>query len=96
MRHYVAAGLAPADMEDLVRSAFRDSPEGPLVPLGDVASAMRSLAAGGAQLGVATADNRDNTLVELERLGVIHLVGELRCGDDRGPVKPDPEVLWSI
>jgi len=88
---------APVDgLEDRLRAAFRSTPNGPLVPLGEVAATMESLAARGVRLGLATADSRDNALRELADLGIAHLIDEVRCGNDGGPVKPDPEVLWSI
>jgi len=68
---------------------------GPLAPLGAVAPTIETLAARHL-LGVATSDNRANTLDELNRLGVGHHVSALRCGDDGGPVKPDPEVLLGL
>ncbi len=68
---------------------------GPLAPLGAVASTVEALAAGHL-LGVATSDNRANTLDELDQLGIAEHITALRCGDDGGPVKPDPEVLWGL
>ena len=68
---------------------------GPLQPLGAVGPTIETLAAGN-RIGVATSDNRSNTIEELELLGVAHHVSGIRCGDDGGPVKPDPEVLWGL
>lgn len=68
---------------------------GPLTPLGNVAATIETLASDHL-LGVATADNRSNTVDELRSLGVAHHLSALRCGNDGGPVKPDPEVLLSL
>ncbi len=68
---------------------------GPLAPLGAVAQTVEALAAEYV-LGVATSDNRANTLSELDQLGIARHISALRCGNDGGPVKPDPEVLWGL
>ena len=68
---------------------------GRLAPLGAVASTVEALAVDHV-LGVATSDNRANARSELEQLGIAHHISALRCGDDGGPVKPDPEVLRSL
>ncbi len=69
---------------------------GPLEPLGDVARALRDLRADGLFLGIATSDDRANTLVELDQLGISELIDSIRCGDDACAVKPDPAVLTGI
>lgn len=92
----LAAGVAPDDLGERMRDAFRRAPDGPLVPLGDVTATMAALAADGCRLGIATADGRGNTMRELAVLEIDRYVDEVRCGDDDGAVKPDPEVLWSI
>lgn len=92
----LAGGAAADGLHDRLRAAFHSTPNGPLVPLGEVSATMEALAGQGVRLGVATADGRHNTVLELEQLGIAHLIDELRCGNDDGPVKPDPEVLWSI
>ncbi len=68
---------------------------GPLEPLGDVVGAVETLAAIHL-LGVATADNRDNTIDELTELGIVDHLSAFRCGNDGGAVKPDPDVLLSM
>ena len=68
---------------------------GPLAPLGEVKATIRALTADHL-LGVATSDNRDNTIDELAQLGVAEHLTTLRCGNDGGAVKPDPEVLWGL
>jgi phosphoglycolate phosphatase len=69
---------------------------GPLEPLGDVGGALRCLRAEGRFLGIATSDDRSNTLVELDSLGISALIDAVRCGDDARAVKPDPAVLTGI
>ncbi len=68
---------------------------GPLTPLGPVAPTIAALAAD-YRIGVATSDNRSNTIEELTLLGIAEHVSVLRCGNDGGPVKPDPEVLLGM
>jgi phosphoglycolate phosphatase len=92
----VAAGLESAASTAIVTAAGSTAGLGPLVPLGDVTSALRDLAAGGRRLGIATSDGRSNTIAELDRFGLTSLFATMRCGDDVGPVKPDPRVLSGI
>lgn len=86
-RHTVTSSIA---------AAMGSTPAGDLVPLGDVAGTMRQLADRGLALAIATSDDRANTLAELDELGIRDLLGAIRCGDDAGPVKPDPAVLWDV
>jgi phosphoglycolate phosphatase len=79
----------------LVTAASTAARFGELTPLGDVGSALRSLV-GGRRLGIATSDGRSNTIAELGQFGWLELFDTMRCGDDVGPVKPDPGVLWGI
>ncbi len=69
---------------------------GPLQPIGPVTAALESLANSGYLLGVATSDERANSVRELAELGIDQLIGWLRCGDDDGPVKPDGQVLVGL
>ncbi len=69
---------------------------GPVRPIGDVAASLAVLRGSGLRIGVATSDDRANTLTELTDIGMIDLVDSMRCADDGGPVKPDPAVLTSI
>jgi phosphoglycolate phosphatase len=80
----------------LVTAAAAAAQLGVLTPLGDVASALHGLAAGGRRLAIATSDGRPNTIAELEQFGWLGMFGTMRCGDDSGPVKPDPLVLSGI
>jgi phosphoglycolate phosphatase-like HAD superfamily hydrolase len=67
-----------------------------ITPRGDVLSPLRTLQQHGCRLVVATTDNRDSTDLMLRHLGIQDYFNQVICGDDRGPVKPDPEVLLSI
>lgn len=92
----VARGRDPVAALAVVRAATGAARLGALVPLGDVGSGLRGLMAAGRRLGIATSDGRANTITELEQSGLAGLFETLRCGDDVGPVKPDPRVLSSI
>jgi len=69
---------------------------GPLTPIGDLRSAPEKLSSAGFLLAIATSDDRENTVAELEELGIASLFCGLRCGDDDGPVKPDGAVLLGL
>jgi phosphoglycolate phosphatase len=92
----VARGGEPAAARSLVERAYGRARHGPIVPLGDVVAAFEAFSARGVSIGVATSDDRTTTIGELEVLGVTAHVSALRCGDDAGPAKPDPDVLLSI
>jgi phosphoglycolate phosphatase len=92
----VSQGRDPASSQAVVAAAAGLARLGALIPLGDVDAGLRGLAAGGRRLGIATSDGRTNTIAELEQSGLAGLFETLRCGDDIGPVKPDPGVLSGI
>ena len=94
----VERGHESSDAEKRVVKVAADavSAFGPVQPLGDVAASLLALRASGLRVGVATSDDRANTVSELTDLGVVDLVDTMRCADDGGPVKPDPAVLSSI
>lgn len=69
---------------------------GPIEPIGDLVGSLSALRAAGLSIGVATSDDRANTVAELTELGIVDLVDTLRCADDGGPTKPDPQVLSGI
>jgi phosphoglycolate phosphatase len=92
----VRRGHGAASAAASVSAAYRAASAGPLLPLGDVAGTFRELAARGYALAVATNDDRANTIAELRELEVLQLMGGIRCGDDPGPNKPDPEVLLGL
>lgn len=91
-------GHDAAAANDIVRAIVSDigSALGPTAPIGDLAASLTALCDAGLRVGVATSDDRANTVAELTELGIIDLVDTLRCADDGGPVKPDPAVLTSI
>ncbi|MCP3936703.1 MAG: HAD family hydrolase [Actinomycetia bacterium] len=86
-------GLTVDESRSVVVGAYRQATFGQVKPLGDVTAAFDTLDAVGLKLGIATADDRHNTNFELDSLGVRDLVDSMMCGDDPGPVKPDPGVL---
>ncbi len=61
-----------------------------------MAAALAQLRRRGIRLGIATSDDRGNTVHELAELGIAPLIEAIRCGDDPGPIKPDPEVLHML
>ncbi len=93
--HLVERGWDPTQAVASIGVGIESATFGPLTPLGDIAGAISALA-GRYRLAVATSDNRGNTIDELGQLGVAQHLTTLRCGDDNGPAKPDPEVLWSL
>ncbi|MEO6653719.1 MAG: HAD family hydrolase [Ilumatobacteraceae bacterium] len=92
----VDRGVSATDADAIVTAAESSARPGALTPLGGVAATIGRLAADGRLIGIATSDGRTNTVVELGTLGVLDLVDALRCGDDEGPVKPDPAVLLGL
>ncbi len=92
----VERGVDRSTAGAIARAAESTAGPGPLTPLGDVAGVIGHLARGGRRVGIATSDGRKNTVDELGQLGVFDLIDALRCGDDPGPVKPDPAVLCGM
>ncbi len=90
-----AAGYSGAGIDAEIASAYLSAPMGTLAPLGDPARVLTQLRDAGRRVGVATADDRERTLDDLDRLGVAHLVELLNCGDDRFS-KPHPRVLLDM
>jgi phosphoglycolate phosphatase-like HAD superfamily hydrolase len=67
------------------------------VPLVDVLALFTAIRAKGAQIAVATADDRAPTLATLVHLGVAHLVGAVACADDVGMApKPAPDKIFAV
>ena len=83
-RAAVARAWEPPDPVALAR---------PVVELRPVFAALR---AGGRRIAVATSDDRGPTEATLAGLGVADLVDALACADDGIPVKPAPEMVWSV
>lgn len=90
------AGLAPAEAERIVRSAWH-APD-PVVlarPVADLGALFGGLRDAGIRIAVATSDDREPTERTLAYLSVAHLVEALACADDGRPVKPHPApVQW--
>lgn len=94
----VDRGQEHAEAQNAVDSVVRDAmgAVGPIQAIGDLIGSLGVMRSAGLPLGVATSDDRANTITELTDLGAIDLVDTLRCADDGGPVKPDPAVLTSV
>jgi phosphoglycolate phosphatase len=92
----VARGHSCSEAALAVSTAASQSSFGALAPLGDISGTMHALASTGRHIGVATSDSRRNTIADLTMLGVFDRVEVVLCGDDGGPVKPDPGVLLEI
>jgi phosphoglycolate phosphatase len=98
MAELVDRGRSPDHAEKMVGAAVGDAlaAVGSIEAIGELVVSLRAMRAGGLCVGVATSDDRANTVTELTDLGAIDLVDTMRCADDGGPVKPDPGVLTSI
>ena len=92
----VARGARSEDVTGALEHGLSNAALGPLHALGDVTSSLHRLVDAGLRVGVATADDRHNTERELIELGIDDVVNALRCGSDRGPVKPSGGVLSGI
>lgn len=94
----VDRGIAVAEAHDAVTAVVAQSmgAVGSVEAIGDLVAALGAMRAAGIRIGVATSDDRANTIIELTDLGAIELVDTFRCADDGGPVKPDPVVLTSV
>jgi phosphoglycolate phosphatase len=82
----------------LVQQAWQTpDPARDAVPLVDVLALFTAIRAKGAQIAVATADDRAPTLATLAHLGVAHLVGAVACADDAGIApKPAPDKILAV
>jgi phosphoglycolate phosphatase len=65
-------------------------------PVADLRSVFTALRASGRKLAVATSDDRGPTEQTLAGLGVADLVDALASADDGIPVKPAPEMVWTL
>lgn len=92
----VSRGHSRADAALAVNVAVSQARFGTLAPLGDVVGALETLVSAGLRIGLATSDSRKNTVHELTMLGITDLVEVISCGDDGGPIKPDPAVLLEM
>jgi phosphoglycolate phosphatase len=80
----------------LAEAWFEPDPVALAVPLADLPSLFAALHDAGLRIAVATTDDRRPTEATLEGLGLAERVEALLCGDDAGPIKPDPEALVGI
>jgi len=80
----------------LAEAWFEPDPVERAVPLADLAAVFSALRRAGRRIAVATTDDRRPTVATLAGLGLIDDVEAIACGDDDGPVKPDPAVLTGI
>jgi phosphoglycolate phosphatase-like HAD superfamily hydrolase len=86
----------PAARRALADAWFEPDPVELAVPLADLASLFAVLRASGRTMAVATTDDRAPTEATLVALGLRAAVGELLCGDDDGPIKPEPEAFVGL
>ena len=91
-------GVSVGNAYVMVQQAWQPpDPTREAVPLVDVLALFTAIRAKGAQIAVATADNRAPTLATLTHLGVVHLVGAVACADDAGVApKPAPDKIFAV
>jgi phosphoglycolate phosphatase len=65
-------------------------------PLAELRPIFAALRAAGRRIAVATSDDRGPTELTLAGLDVADLVDALACADDGAPVKPAPEMVWTV
>jgi phosphoglycolate phosphatase len=75
---------------------FEPDPVDLAVPLADLPGLFGALRSAGRRIAVATTDDRRPTEATLAGLGLSDLVESILCGDDPGPIKPDPAALRRI
>lgn len=94
----VPHGVSVANAYVMVQQAWQPpDPTREAVPLVDVLALFTAIRAKGAQIAVATADNRAPTLATLAHLGVADLVGAVACADDAGVApKPAPDKIFAV
>jgi phosphoglycolate phosphatase len=80
----------------LAEAWFEPDPVDLAVPLADLGAIFAALRTSGRSIAVATTDDRRPTEATLAALGVAEAVTVLLCGDDDGPVKPEPEAFAAI
>lgn len=96
MSRGMAQGEARARAQAARRAAAAAAQEAQVVPIGDVAGALRRLRTAGLVLGIATSDDHAAAERALMALGVRDLVGLIIGGDDSAPPKPDPTLVdWA-
>ena len=75
---------------------FEPDPVALAVPLADLPALFAALHAAGRRIAVATTDDRRPTETTLSALGLGDLIETVLCGDDPGPIKPDPAALLAV
>ena len=65
-------------------------------PIADLRALFGALRAAGAQIAIATTDDREPTEATLRALGLRDMVAALACGDDGVGVKPDPAMVLAL
>jgi phosphoglycolate phosphatase-like HAD superfamily hydrolase len=86
----------PAARRALAEAWFEPDPVELAVPLADLPALFAALHASGRSIAVATTDDRRPTESTLAALDVAPFVTALLCGDDDGPIKPDPAAFTAI
>jgi phosphoglycolate phosphatase-like HAD superfamily hydrolase len=93
----VAAGVDEGAARAAVARAWE--PPDPVAlarPAAELRPLFAALRSGGRRIAVATSDDRKPTEMTLAGLGVTDLVDALACADDGIPVKPAPEMVWTV
>jgi phosphoglycolate phosphatase-like HAD superfamily hydrolase len=80
----------------LAEAWFEPDPVASLVPLADLGVLFGTLRNADRRIAIATTDDRRPTEATIAALGLSALVDDIVCGDDDGPIKPDPEALAAI
>jgi phosphoglycolate phosphatase len=86
----------PAARRALAEAWFEPDPVELAIPLADLPALFAALRGGGRSIAVATTDDRRPTESTLAALGLAAFVTALLCGDDDGPIKPDPAAFIAI
>jgi phosphoglycolate phosphatase len=75
---------------------YQPDPVARAVPLADLRLLLSSLRDSRRRIAIATTDDRRPTEATLAGLGLTAMVDAIRCGDDAGATKPDPETLLGL
>jgi phosphoglycolate phosphatase-like HAD superfamily hydrolase len=90
-------GLSPQASEAAVAAAWHvPDPVALASPLADLPALFTTLRDREVKIAIATTDDRAPTEATLTGLGVASFVDALVCGDDGMPVKPAPDMVWTI
>lgn len=82
----------------IVQSAWQPpDPTREASPLADLPQLFAAIHARGAQIAIATADNRAPTIATMHHLGVASYVAAMSCADDVGVApKPAPDKIYAV